>query len=194
MFEQGLLLDTESFILAHLSGSSEDKKLVSGFSVGKNALGLEEYLKGYSFEGERCGENRTYLVKDRVTGELVCYFSLRAGLIPVPSGGDGYLSTFPAIELSYFAVNASYRRTKTTPRRIGLYVFNTFILPVVRFAAQIIGARFLYVYALPIPRLILHYAQEMGFRQLPDGLAGFLYERVKPDSDKGCVFMLQPLY
>ena len=45
-------------------------------------------------------------------------------------------------------------------------------------------------------RLVLdsaEYANTLGFRTLPPDLERFLYDRVKPDSDKGCVFMFQPL-
>ena len=37
------------------------------------------------------------------------------------------------------------------------------------------------------------YANTLGFRTLPRELERFLYDRVKPDSDEGCVFMFQPL-
>ena len=195
MFERKLELVSEAFVVCPLSETPENERLISDFSAGNNALGLEDFLKNHAQRFENSGENRTYLVKDSVTGELACYFTLRSGLIPVPNNRvDGYLTTFSAIELAYFAVNEHYRKSKGTPLKIGFYVFDTFILPIVRFAAQIVGARFLYVYALPRPKLISYYAREMGFRRLPDNLSEFLYARVKPDSDDGCIFMFQPLF
>ena len=194
MLDVGVEFDTELFRVRHLTDSVEDRSLIDSFSAGNNAVGLEDYLKTYALRFEQDGDNRTYLVIDAVTGELACYFALRSGLIPIPaSGAQGYLSTLSAIELAYFAVNERYRRTRTTPRKIGLHVFNTFILPIARYAARIVGMRFLYIYALPQSRLISYYEKEMGFRRLPKELEKFLYERVKPDSDGGCVFMFQQL-
>lgn len=196
MFEECLVLDSAEFNLRHLTSSDDDRKRIATFSAGKNALGLERYLKDCAIGHEQAGENRTYLVLDAITEELACYFTLRSGLIPVPENtGEGYLSTLSGMELAYFAVNENYRRskTKTTNTRIGFYVFDKFILPIAKHVAGIIGARILFVYALPYPRLMSYYANTLGFRTLPPDLERFLYDRVKPDSDEGCVFMFQPL-
>ena len=70
---------------------------------------------------------------------------------------------------------------------------SSWILPIAKHVSGIIGARILFVYALPHPKLMSYYANTLGFRTLPPDLERFLYDRVKPDSDKGCVFMFQPL-
>ena len=196
MFEERIVLDSAEFNLRHLTDSADDRQRIATFSAGKNALGLERYLKDCSVVHELAGENRTYLVLDAITDELACYFTLRSGLIPVPENtGEGYLSTLSGMELAYFAVNENYRRskTKTTNTRIGFYVFDKFILPIAKHVSRIIGARILFVYALPHPKLMSYYANTLGFRTLPRELEKFLYDRVKPDSDEGCVFMFQPL-
>ena len=196
MFEERIALDSAEFNLRHLTGSADDRHRIAAFSAGKNALGLERYLKESSIDHELAGENRTYLVLDAITDELACYFTLRSGLIPVPeNSGEGYLSTLSGMELAYFAVNENYRRSKakTTNTRIGFYVFDKFILPISKHVSGIIGARILFVYALPHPKLMSYYANTLGFRTLPRELERFLYDRVKPDSDEGCVFMFQPL-
>ena len=196
MFEERIVLDSAEFNLRHLTDSADDRQRIATFSAGKNALGLERYLKDCSVGHELAGENRTYLVLDAITEELACYFTLRSGLIPVPENTrEGYLSTLSGMELAYFAVNENYRRskTKTTNTRIGFYVFDKFILPIAKHVSRIIGARILFVYALPHPKLMSYYANTLGFRTLPRELERFLYDRVKPDSDEGCVFMFQPL-
>ena len=196
MFEERLVLNSAEFNLRHLTDSDEDRRRIATLSAGKNALGLERYLKDCSVDHELAGENRTYLVLDAITEELACYFTLRSGLIPVPeNSGQGYLSTLSGMELAYFAVNENYRRnkTKTTNTRIGFYVFDKFILPIAKYVSRIIGARILFVYALPHHKLMSYYANTLGFRTLPRELERFLYDRVKPDSDEGCIFMFQPL-
>ena len=98
---------TDDFILEHLTDSREHRQLLESFSVANKATGLELYLKRRAIRDETRNECRTYLVKDVVSGELACYFSLRTGLITV-SARDGGFDTVPAAELSNFAVNASY--------------------------------------------------------------------------------------
>ena len=181
------LFATDDFVIEHLVDSREHRQLLRSFSVANNANGLEVYLKRRALLDETRNECRTYLVKDVVSGELACYFSLRTGLITV-SAGDGSFDTVPAAELSNFAVNASYSAAHRNMRKIGAYVFNKFILPVVRNIADWIGMRCLYIYALPKSKLISYY-ERLGFRRMSDEDAKFVYSHVKPRYDNGCVFM-----
>ena len=178
---------TDDFILEHLTDSREHRQLLESFSVANKATGLELYLKRRAMRDEARNECRTYLVKDVVSGELACYFSLRTGLITV-SAGDGGFDTVPAAELSNFAVNASYSAAQRNERKIGAYVFIKFILPVVKGIAEWIGMQCLYVYALPAGKLISYY-ERLGFRRMSDEDARFVYSHVKPRYDQGCVFM-----
>lgn len=178
---------TDDFVLEHLTDSKGHRQLLDSFSVANNATGLEMYLKSRAMLDETRNESRTYLVKDVVSGELACYFSLRTGLITV-SAGDGSFDTVPAAELSNFAVNASYSAAHRNVRKIGAYVFNKFILPVVRSSAGWIGMQCLYVYALPKGKLISYY-ERLGFRRMSDEDVRFVYSHVKPRYDQGCVFM-----
>ena len=73
--------DTDAYSVEQLLASPENPELIKGFKVGENAYGLENYLKEVAESDETNNFSRTYLVKDRVTGEVVSYFSLRTGLI-----------------------------------------------------------------------------------------------------------------
>ena len=86
---------TADFVAEHLADTAQNRRLIDSFSAGKNAKGLEVYLKTCALADEAANESRTYLVKDSVTGELACYFSLRACLIPLPrsSPRNGCAST-----------------------------------------------------------------------------------------------------
>ena len=178
---------TEDFVLEHLVDSKAHRQLLESFSVANNATGLEIYLKRRAMKDEVRNECRTYLVKDTISGELACYFSLRTGLITV-SADDGGFDTIPAAELSNFAVNASYSAIRRNERKLGAYVFNKFILPVVKHIAEWIGMQCLYIYALPENKLISYY-ERLGFRRMADEDAKFVYSHVKPRYDQGCVFM-----
>ena len=96
--------DTPDYSVEHLLDSSNNLRLIQEFEVGNQAGGLEDYLKYQAENDERNNNSRTYLVKDVVTGELVCYFSLRTGLITIQVTGDSF-DSFPAIERANLAVN-----------------------------------------------------------------------------------------
>ena len=92
-------LDNEYFRVEHILDAKDGRKAISEFSVGNEAKGLERYLKESALRDEKELDARTYLVRDAVTDEVAAYFSLRAGLVPVPITDDD-IYTIPAIELS----------------------------------------------------------------------------------------------
>ena len=184
-----LNLDTEHFVIEHLNGSIENKQLVNGFIASNNARGLESYLKFQADIDENSNGSRTYLVKDAETRKLACYFSLRSGLIAIMREDDLF-DTIPAVELANFAVNDSYRAESRKIVKIGFHVFDKFILPIVRSVADLVGVKYLYIYALPEERLIRYY-NSLGFVRLPHDAEAFVYSHVKPAYDQGCIFMYQ---
>lgn len=183
--------DTPLLAVEHLFDSEENESLISRFTAPNNAMGLESYLKNAAMDDERAGFARTYLVKDKQTGELACYFTLRAGLITMQVEEEAF-DSIPAIELSNFAVNDEYRKKHTEARSIGRYSFEKFVLPIVRCMAQYVGVNALYIYALPNDRLIGYY-NLMGFSRLPEEQEHFVQMHVKPKYDEGCIFMYQRL-
>lgn len=189
MIAEFSVFDTPKLSVEHLFDSPQNDGLISSFNVANNAYGLESYLKNQATKDEKENVARTYLVKDKLTGELACYFSLRTGLITFQVANELF-DTFPAIELSNFAVNDTYRHNHKETRFIGRYVFEMFILPIVRCMAKYVGVNSLYIYALPNDKLIEHY-QIMGFTRLPADEEKFVQQHVKPKYDEGCIFMYQ---
>lgn len=179
------------FIIEHLNDSVENRRLLSAFSAGKNATGLERYIKAQAIRDEQSNESRTYLVKDALTGDLACYFSLRTCLVPVAIT-KSLFATIPAIELSNFAVNENYRRSQKAVKKIGVFVFLNYIIPIVRHVSSFVGAKWLCIYALPISKL-LEYYEKLGFARLDEEREAFVYSHVKPRYDKDCIFMYQSI-
>ncbi len=166
--------DAPAYSVEHLFDVPNYKRLIEDFTAGNDAAGLESYLK-FAATGD----------------ELACYFSLRTGLITIQVAGDDF-DSLPAIELSNFAVNDAYRKKHKETKKLGVHIFDVFILPIARFMAQYIGANSLYIYALPFNKLIEHYAT-MGFSMLPEDQEKFVQSHVKPKYDAGCRFMYQTL-
>lgn len=91
---------------------------------------------------------------------------------------------------TFFAVNEKYRLKQRKVRKIGAYTFLAFVLPIVKHAAGIIGAKWLCIYSLPEAKLMRYY-ESLGFRSLAPGEEAFVYSHVKPEYDSGCIFMYQ---
>ena len=168
---------------------------IKHFDVLKESgKGLEYYLKEVAEYDERSHLSRTYLVRAKDTDEIVGYFSLRAGLFTIDDGTDNPINfdAVPAIELANFAVNSAYRVKHPEVLGIGTTIFRSFILPVARTAAELIGVQALYIYALPEDELIGHYST-FGFSRLEPELEDFVHKHVKPAYDENCIFMYQIL-
>lgn len=186
-----MIFETPAYSVEHILETPDYKKLITSFTVGNDAAGLEAYLKYAAIGDEKTNLARTYLVIDKATGELACYFSLRNGLITIQIAGDDF-DSLPAIELSNFATNDTYRQKHSELQKLGVHIFDVFILPIARCMSKYIGANSLYIYALPNERLIEHYST-MGFSLLPEEQEKFVQAHVKPKYDAGCRFMYQTL-
>ena len=164
--------------------------------ASEKGMFLAEYLRRYALADEEEHVARTYLLRDVHTGEIAYYFSLKAGFVSYNEKGI-FRRTFdsvPGIELMNYAANGAYKKAHPTYSNIGLgsIVFEDFILPKARDASAIIGAKMIYLFALPQKRLIETY-QSHGFTCLPYMLEKRLHRRIKPRYDQGCIFMYQTL-
>lgn len=191
MIENNEIFEDDDFIVEHLLSNQENVELIKSFSVGNSAMGLELYLKNAAEIEENEKQSRTYLVKDKLSGEIACYFSLRSGLITMQVEKESF-NALSAIELSNFAMNLNYKASHLDVKKGGSYFFKRFIIPIANKASEYIGASMLYIYALPEEKLIEHYSK-MGFSRLPHKQEKFVHHHVKPKYDEGCIFMFQKL-
>lgn len=185
-------LEEKQFYCEHFRDTPSNRLLIQQFTVknssGKNLVGFLQELAPYN---EESNADRTYLVKDKATHEIAGYFALRNGLFALDAG-SGNMFTIPSIELSNFAVNETYRQQHPDIKRIGELIFKRFILPLSKHIQSLTGVQALYIYALPEDRLIDHYGS-FGFTRLEKADEKFVYDRVKPAYDDGCIFMYQIL-
>lgn len=189
------LPETKLFYCQHILEADNLYNLLETFTVNiETGKGLENYIKYSAVEDEKNGRARTYLVRDKVTHEVVGYFSLKAGMI---SFNERLFSVFgrtfdsvSGIELANFAVNSSYKEAHMEFEGLGMILFNYFILPIVDDVSVVIGARYLYIFALPYSKLINNY-KNLNFSRLPFVDEFFIHRRMKPRYDKNCIFMCQ---
>ncbi len=180
------------FYYEHLLDNPQNIDEIKNFAIReRSGFGLELYLKQTSVFDEENRLNSTYLVKDKMTHEIVGYFSLKTGLFTVEmSSVEGYFDTIPSVEMSNFAVNALYRANHPDIKRIGEIIFRSFVLPIVKHIQNFVAVKALYIYALPEEKLISHY-KSLGFSRLSEEEEAFVHAHVKPKYDDDCIFMYQ---
>lgn len=184
----------ESFYCEHLLESEINELLIQNFTV-KNPSGenLAKFLKFLAIQNEASNENRTYLIKDKSTNEIAGYFALRNGLFTLhdPYNSERMI-TVPAIELSNFAVNDTYRQGHPDVSKIGSAILYDFVIPIAKYIQTLSAVQALYIYALPEEKLIEHYSS-LGFERLSKDEEKFVHQSVKPAYDEDCIFMFQVL-
>ena len=206
---------SELFYCNHLGVSEKDEQDIMNFEIrDEKGAGLLYYIQHYAFPDEEDGTMRTYVVRDNRSSELVGYFSLKAGLISYNEHNEFVVDdstgkkltddvtgefvtrrtfeTLPGVELADFAVNQAYIKNHPDLKGVGLVIFNMFILPVIREAAETIGIKILYIFALPYEDLISRY-EKYGFSRLDPKLEADLHTRLKPNYDGSCIFMYRML-
>lgn len=182
-------LNDELFYIEHLGLDENTDCFTVNNPKGK---GLESYFRKYAIRDEEENIARTYVIKDNSSKEIVAYFTLRSGLITVSRGFLKGFDAITGIELANFAVNDSYREVHDVIPRLGSYIFYTFILPLVKNISCYVGAKLIYIYALPEDKLMSHY-ETMGFSRTSEKMERFVYSHVKPAYDKNCIFMIRKI-
>ena len=185
------------FYCEHLKVTEDSKReIVETFSINReNAKSIEEYIKKQSFVDEQEGHARTFLVRDCLTNEIACFFSLKAGFVSadeaITSKGKKF-NSIPGIELAEFAVNDKYREKHSEIQHIGTIVFSSFIYKLALQISKCLGAFFLYIFALNQPTLIDYYIS-LNFRNLSEEEKTNTAHFFTPRYNKNCVFMCQRL-
>lgn len=194
MNKERAILKDSPFYCVHIS--SEDLGAIKRFqSANKRSGFLVRYLQEVALIDEDAGNARTYLVYDEDTAELVAYFSLKAGFVATNESKSPFTRAFdtePGVEISNFAVNGEYKKAHPDARHVGAYIFEAFILPLIKAAAEKIGIRILYIFALPYTPLIDYY-RSLHFIRLSTDQERAMHRRIKPRYDRGCIFMYQVL-
>ena len=183
-------LNTTLYTISHIT--NKDKNEIEKFLIANpKGKGLENYLKYTALKNEITGAERTYLIKDNVSLEIVAYFTLKTGLITNQTSIFAF-DNVCGIELANFAVNDNYREYNDVIPQIGKYVFSQFVIPLVREISNYVGAEYIYIFALPYNKLMKHY-NSMGFERVDRKLERFIHRHVKPSYDYGCIFMYQKI-
>jgi hypothetical protein len=163
------------------------------FRVQHGEVQLAAYLKKFAKKHDAEKLNKIYLVRSSKTGQLAAWFGLKAATLPYNDIGDSFL--IPAVELTHFAVDERYKFNQPTVEemRMGEFIFNMFILPIVKEISEKIGCKSLFAFAIDTPKLISYYKDTLGFMEITDTDEKQFFEYAVPDYDGGCRFLYFPL-
>lgn len=169
------------FYREHLGEKSDHKSLIQDFQPTRpEGYGLTRYLQDQAFVDEESGNIRTYLIRQKGTGELVGYYSIRAGNILLRQNES--TNVISGIELTNFAVNGKYRVRHPKVTMVGARIFYGFIMPQIREIRETLGVKILYIFALDqVP--LLNYYKRLGFLSLQKQDEQFVYQTCKPSYD-----------
>lgn len=175
------------FYREQLGTKHDHKRLICEFEATRpEGEGLRTYLQERAFIDESTGIIRTYLIRQRGTGELVGYYSIRAGNILLTR--DGWKSAISGIELTNFAVNGTYKKRHPEIATLGKRIFFDFVYPQVKEIHQTLGTAILYIFALDEEPL-KNYYKSLGFSNLPEKDEEFVHSSCKPSYNGTCIFM-----
>lgn len=146
---------------------------------------LAKYLKKKALQSFCENKSMTYLVIDTVTEEIVAYFSLSAFSFMSTIGI--YKLQIPAVLLENFATNSLYIQKINNTRKMGIVVFDEFIIPLVKSIQKELGIYGIALFAADKldGKLVAHYQNNYGFSIVD--VNGFDIQY--PSYDDGCVFM-----
>ena len=161
------------------------------FEVREDGGFLAGYLQNRALQDEESGIARTYIVRSKASDELIGYFSLKAGFVSVNTRWRSFDSV-PGVEIANFAVNDAYIQKHPELKGIGKAIFVSFIKPTVMYAAEYLGIKILYIFALPREQLMKRY-REYNFSRLNAVQERGVHKRIRPRYDRGCIFMYQML-
>ncbi|MEG0277273.1 MAG: hypothetical protein RR630_09600 [Coprobacillus sp.] len=176
-------------ILLNESTFQEYLKQINSFKSKINS-NLAKYLKKnalYSFCNHK---SITYLVVDTFTKEVAAYFSISAfSFLSIDRNQSQsiYKSLIPVILLENFATNIHYVKSIMSNRKMGIIIFNDFIIPLVKLVQNEVGIFGIGLFAADEAegRLVSHYQKNYGFNVVDVNDFDVQY----PSYDENCIFM-----
>lgn len=178
------------FYVEPLSASINSYELKK-FRVQHDERQLTKYLCKKAKKHEATLMNKTFLVREKKSKNIVAFFSLKAATLPYKDSNEPFL--IPAIELTHFAVDERYKNSGNQEMRTGEFIFWNHIIPKVKAAAENIACKNLFVFSIDTMKLIKYYKNRLNFREIENIDDSQFFEYAKPEYDSGCKFLYFPL-
>ena len=181
------------FYIEELSEELNSYELKS-FRIQHEEFQLTRYLVKLAKKHQKQLLNKTFLVREKGSDNLVAFYSLKAATLPYNDKESSFL--IPAIELTHFAVDARYKTIDSQDSlsvKTGEFIFWNLILPVVKYVSEKVACKDLFVFSINTPKLISYYKNRLGFQEIENIDDKLFFEYAVPDYDDNCKFLYFPL-
>ena len=186
-------LEAGDYYLEHLSDKINSYELKM-FRVQHEEFQLTRYLVKLAKKHQKQLLNKTFLVREKGSDNLVAFYSLKAATLPYNDKESSFL--IPAIELTHFAVDERYKTIDLQDSlsvKTGEFIFWNLILPVVKYVSEKVACKDLFVFSINTPKLISYYKNRLGFQEIENIDDKLFFEYAVPDYDDNCKFLYFPL-
>ena len=181
------------FYIEELSEELNSYELKS-FRIQHEEFQLTRYLVKLAKKHQKQLLNKTFLVREKGSDNLVAFYSLKAATLPYNDKESSFL--IPAIELTHFAVDERYKTIDSQDSlsvKTGEFIFWNLILPVVKYVSEKVACKDLFVFSINTPKLISYYKNRLGFQEIENIDDKLFFEYAVPDYDDNCKFLYFPL-
>lgn len=163
------------------------------FRIQHDETQLLKYLSKYAKKHNKDSMNRTYLVRDIESKNIVCFFSLKSATLPYNDKEEVFL--IPATELTHFAVDERYKNAynKEDDIRIGEFIFWNHIYPLVMEAKERIAIKNLYIFSINNPKLLSYYKNRLGFKEIKNIDDKIFFDFAQQPYEADCKFLYFPI-
>ena len=164
---------------------------LKSFRIQHDEIQLVRYLVKFAKKHQKQLLNKTFLVRETGSDNLVAFYSLKAATLPYNDKESSFL--IPAIELTHFAVDERYKGRGSVSLRTGEFIFWNHIVPCVKNTQKFLALQDLFVFSINTPKLIDYYKNRLGFHEIENIDDKFFFEYAIPDYDDNCKFLYFPL-
>ena len=153
------------FYIKELSEDLNSYELKS-FRIQHDETQIVKYLVKFAKKHQKQLLNKTFLVRESGSDNLVAFYSLKAATLPYNEKESSFL--IPAIELTRFAVDERYKTVvvSSSALRIGEFIFWNHIVPGIKKAQEYLALQDLFVFSINTPKLIDYYTNRLGFKEI----------------------------
>ena len=106
---------------------------------------------------------------------------------------DKFNEILPALELVYLAVDKRYREKHPESKGLGAITFDAFTVTIIKEICSLVGAKYLFLFAINNPGLVSYYKKAMDFEELPDDLEDSVVNNLVTEYTEQCKFLYQPI-
>lgn len=180
------------FYIKELSEDLNSYELKS-FRIQHDETQIVKYLVKFAKKHQKQLLNKTFLVRETGSDNLVAFYSLKAATLPYNEKESSFL--IPAIELTHFAVDERYKTVvvSSSALRIGEFIFWNHIVSGIKKAQEYLALQDLFVFSINTPKLIDYYTNRLGFKEIENLDDKLFFEYAVPGYDDACKFLYFPL-